>query len=264
MTMDEIRDRVGEGVRHGVEQARHAEAELVANVRKGLSRAERDLSDGLQRWRLYRMNHPVRGLMDAGAAITFLGLFAWLLSKARPWATQIPLVVYGISVVGLFVVSSLYHSVPWRPVWRGRMRRLDHTMIFVLVAGTYTPVAVLVLDGWVRVATLAAVWSITAVGGFQKFVMHTGNRLSISLQVLQGWMALLLLGPLLARLPVQAVALIVGGGLLYTIGMVALVTRRPFLWPRFFSYHEVFHVFVIAAATLHFVMIARYVAVPAA
>lgn len=243
---------------------RHAEEELVAGVRKGLTRAERDLSDGLKRWRLYRMTHPVRGLMDAAAALVFLGLFAWLLSTTRPWDVQLPLAVYGLSVVGLFVVSSLYHSVPWRPVWRSRMRQLDHTMIFVLVAGTYTPIVVLVLDGWVRAATLIAVWSITAVGAFQKWKLHGAVWLTITLQTIQGWLAVLLIGPLLARLPAEAVVLIIVGGVLYTTGMIALVTRRPFLWPRYFSYHEVFHLLVIAAATLHFVMIAAYVAAPMA
>ncbi len=117
------------------------------------------------------------------------------------------------------------------------------------------------LDGWVRTATLVAVWAIAVVGAAQKWILHqVGLWLSITLQTVQGWLALLVMVPLLQRLPTMAVALIVAGGVFYTVGLVMLIARRPFLWPRYFSYHEAMHVFVIAAAACHFTMIARYVA----
>jgi hemolysin III len=131
----------------------------------------------------------------------------------------------------------------------------------VLIAGTYTPVAALVLDGWLRAATLAAVWGIAAVGAAHKLCWPlVGHRFSVPLQATQGWLALPLLVPLSERLSGPALALLVAGGLLYTAGLIAFATERPRLWPRVFSYHEVFHVLVVAGSASHFALAFAYVA----
>jgi hemolysin III len=149
-------------------------------------------------------------------------------------------------------------------VWKARMRRLDHTMIYVLIAGTFTPIAVIALDGWLRAATLVIQWAIVAVGAIQKgFFASESRSLSVALQTVQGWLALLLLWPLARTLPWTALLMLGSGGILYTVGMVLLVTNRPRLWPRVFSYHEVFHLLVIAGSSVHFAVVARYlVSVP--
>lgn len=173
---------------------------------------------------------------------------------------RISIVVFGLSLVGLFAVSSLYHSIPWRETYKQRMQRLDHVMIYVLIAGTSTPLAVIVLDGWIQVATLVVQWGIAAIGVLEKTLRHRpSDSLSVALQTTQGWLALLVFWPLSRRLPWTALLLIGLGGLLYTVGMVLLVTNRPRLWPRAFSYHEVFHILVVAAASLHFAAISGYV-----
>ncbi len=232
------------------------------DVRRRMSRAERDLSDGFARWRLWALTHPVRGLMDAGAAVASLVGALWLwFAHPGPWSRQLSLGVYGVSLVALFTVSAVYHAVPWRPSAKSTLQRLDHSMIFMVVAGTYTPVAVIVLDGWLGPATLGAVWAIVAVGVTHKWVARqVGPGVSITLQIVQGWFAVVLIVPLLERLAPEAVLLTLIGGVLYTLGALALLTRRPRLWPRVFSYHEVMHVFVISAAACHFAMIARHVA----
>ena len=139
------------------------------------------------------------------------------------------------------------------------MQRLDHTMIHVLVAGTFTPIAFIALDGWLRWITLAVQWGIVAAGAIQKFARENpSRRLSIVMSTTQGWLALMLLWPLSQRLPWTALMLIALGGVLYTAGMVMMVTGRPRLWPRVFSSHEVFHVMVVAGSSVHFAMIARY------
>jgi len=108
--------------------------------------------------------------------------------------------------------------------------------------------------------TLVVQWGIVAVGGLEKTLRRTPSpNLSVALQTTQGWLALLLLWPLSSRLPWTALLLIGLGGLFYTVGMVVLVTNRPRLWPRTFSYHEVFHILVVAAASLHFAAICGYV-----
>lgn len=208
------------------------------------------------------MTNPVRGLLHGTAAVVSVVGATLLTALAHGGAGhRFALLTFGVSLVGLYTVSSLYHSIPWGPAGKARMRRLDHTMIYVLIAGTFTPVAVIALDGWLRVATLAVQWGIVAAGAGQKAFFPSDSRgLSVALQTVQGWLALLLLWPLARSLPWTALLLIGAGGLLYTVGMVLLVTNRPRLWPRVFSYHEVFHLMVIGGSSLHFAMVARYLA----
>ena len=217
--------------------------------------------EGHQRIQLGQMIHPVRGFLHGTAAVASLvgAVVLFVITPGSAWR-RVSLVIFGLSLVGLFTVSSLYHSVPWREIYKRRMQRLDHVMIYVLIAGTFTPLAAIVLDGWLRWATLAVQWGIVAVGVLEKTVRRTPSRnLSIALQMTQGWLAMLLIWPLSRRLPWTALMLIGIGGALYTVGMVFLVTNRPRLWPRVFSYHELFHIFVIAAASLHFAAISGYV-----
>ncbi|MCH7585194.1 MAG: hemolysin III family protein [Acidobacteria bacterium] len=214
-----------------------------------------------ERVRLGKMTNPVRGFLHGTAAIVALvgAIILFSIAPGSLWR-RLSFFVFGLSLVGLYSVSSLYHSIPWRGIHKRRMQRLDHVMIYILIAGTFTPLAVNVLDGWLRWATLAVQWGIVAVGVAEKTIRRTpSDNLSIALQTTQGWLALLLLWPLSSRLPWTAILLIALGGLFYTVGMVFLVTNRPRLWPRVFSYHEVFHLMVIAASILHFTAISRYV-----
>jgi hemolysin III len=208
------------------------------------------------------MQNPVRGLLHGGSALlSIVGAAAlWNRSIGDPFQ-QGALLVFGLSLVGLYTVSSAYHSVRWNPIWKGRMQRIDHAMIYGLIAGTYTPIAVIVLDGWLRFAALGTVWGITAIGVAQKLCWpQLGHGYSVALQVAQGWFAVLLLAPLSERLGWTAVGLLVLGGLFYTLGMVAFTTQRPRLWPRVFSYHEIFHVLVVGGSASHYAMTFVYVA----
>jgi hemolysin III len=218
--------------------------------------------DGHLRIKLGRMLHPVRGFLHGTAAVVSLvgAVLLAVLADVSGFGHRMALLVFGLSLVGLFTVSSLYHSIPWREVWKRRMQRLDHTMIQVLVAGTYTPIAVILFDGWLQWVTLGVQWGLVAVGAVQKFVFKGTRGLSIALATTQGWLALLLLWPMAVRIPWTGIMLILLGGILYTVGMIFLVTNRPRLWPRVFSYHEVFHVLVVAAAGVHFAAVAAYVA----
>ena len=207
------------------------------------------------------MTNPVRGLLHGTAAVAALigAIILFAIAPGGGWR-RLSFAVFGLSLVGLFAVSSLYHSIPWREAYKQRMQRLDHVMIYVLIAGTSTPLAAIVLDGWIRGVTLVVQWGIVAIGVLEKTLRNTPSRsLSVALQTTQGWLALLVFWPLSRRLPWTALLLIGLGGLFYTVGMVLLVTNRPRLWPRAFSYHEVFHILVVAAASLHFAAISGYV-----
>jgi hemolysin III len=141
------------------------------------------------------------------------------------------------------------------------MQRMDHAMIFVLIAATFTPVGAIVLDGWVRIVSLAIAWTIAATGvGHHLFIRNQRFHLSIGLMVTMGWLSLPLMFPMAERAGMALVVFIAAGGIVYTVGMVIVVTQRPRLWPRLFSSHELFHVLVVTASVLHFAAILRYVA----
>ena len=215
-----------------------------------------------ERLKLGKLLNPVRGLIDATAAlVALLGGVVLFVLGAGDLPRQLSLLIYAITTVSLYTVSTLYHSVPWREVWKHRMQRLDHSMIYLLVAGTYTPLAAIVLDGWIRATTLLVIWGIALVGVGQKLLLpRIKTWFTVTMTTTQGWLALLLLIPLSQVLPWPALALAIVGGVLYTVGMVFLVTERPRLWPRVFSYHEAMHVLVVGGTFCHWLMTARYVA----
>jgi hemolysin III len=218
--------------------------------------------DAIDRLALGRMQNPDRGFLHGSAALlSLVGAAELWRAGAGRLGMQIALVVFAASLVGLYTVSSLYHSYPWQEEWKDRMQRVDHSMIYVLVAGTYTPIALVVLHGWLLVAALVATWGIALGGIVQKiFWPDVRHWVSITLQVFQGWLALPFFGPVARALPPEALLLVIAGGVFYTVGMILFVTRRPRLWPRVFSYHEVFHVCVCAGSALHYAAILAYVA----
>lgn len=222
--------------------------------------------EGHERFRLGKMTNPVRGILHGTAAVvSVVGAILITVRATGGFGERLSLLIFGLSLVSLYTVSAMYHSVPWRDEWKSRMQRLDQTMIHVLVAGTFTPIGFIVLEGWLRWFTLAVQWGIVLTGALQKYARRNPSRtpsmaFSIALSTVQGWLAVPLLWPLSQRLPWTALMLIGIGGVLYTGGMVMMISGRPKLWPRFFSSHEVFHVFVIAGSSVHFAAIAGYIA----
>lgn len=214
-----------------------------------------------ERYILLGMHNPVRGFLHGSAAVAsfFGGLLLWQ-RASEPWRQGV-LLVFALSMVGLYTVSSLYHSVPWSQRTKARMQRLDHSMIYFLIAGSYTPIASVALDGTPLAILLTIVWAIAIIGTIQKlFFPKVSPRWSVAFQTIQGWLALPLLGPMAERLPFAAIELLVAGGIIYTIGMICFVTQRPRLWPRVFSYHECFHICVIVGSAAHFAVAFWYVA----
>lgn len=214
----------------------------------------------LPRWTLGKMQNPVRGLLHGSAAAAGLIGTVLLTFHAPNRSVRIAVLVFGLAVVALYTTSSLYHSIPWRNRWKRRMQRMDHSMIYILIAGTYTPVASIVLDSPWRWIVLAMVWGITIGGAVQKGLFpKVPGWISVMMSTVLGWIGVFFFWPMIQRLGWLPVGLVLAGGVLYTIGMVFLVTNRPRLWPRVFSYHEVFHVLTISATSLHFLVIWRYV-----
>lgn len=175
---------------------------------------------------------------------------------------RIALTVYSVSLVALFGVSALYHRINWRSLsGRDWMRRLDHSMIFVMIAGSYTPFAVLVLHGPLAVTILVAVWAGALLGvTFNLVWRDTSTWLRSALYVGLGWIAVATVPQLGVAIGPLGLTLLGIGGVLYTLGAVVYTIRRPDPVPAVFGYHEVFHILVIAAAVLQYAVIAFWIA----
>ena len=164
-------------------------------------------------------------------------------AKARVGA-----VVYGAALLLQFGASAMYHLGNWSDEAYVRMRRLDHSMIFVLIAGTYTPMCLMALHGNATAVVLALVWSGAAVGIITKLYRVDLHVLSGIMYIGLGWVAIFVLPALARALSDVGLAFVIAGGVLYTLGAIVLATNRPDPWPDTFGYHEVWHVFTIVAA----------------
>jgi hemolysin III len=201
----------------------------------------------------------LRGVSHEIAAA--VALAAWVgLALAAPSARgRAAAHVYGASLFTLFAVSALYHRPTWPHRARLFMRRLDHSAIFLLIAGTYTPMC-LVLGGARGNAILAVAWIGAGLGVIQSVLWpHAPKPLVALVYVALGWVVVPVLPALRVGLGTPAVAMLAVGGVVYSMGAVVYATGRPDPFPRVFGYHEVFHAMVIAAAALHYVVAARAV-----
>jgi len=206
------------------------------------------------------MQNPIRGFIHGTAALAAVGATAFLAFKAPNWGLRIGAIVFGLAMISLYTTSSLYHTIPWREVWKRRMQRLDHSMILVLIAGTYTPIVIATLDGPLKWTVLTVAWGAVVIGGVQHiFFPRDKQTFSMILAVSMGWLGIGIAWKFVQELGWVASGLALLGGAIYTIGMIMMVSNRPRLWPRVFSYHEVFHVMVVAASAVHFVLVWRYV-----
>jgi hemolysin III len=198
----------------------------------------------------------LRGLFHQVAFFVAIPAFVILLVAARTGEARVAAVVYGLGVCALYGVSSSYHRFRWSPSARERMKRADHGTIFVMIAATYTPVCLLVLRGSLRVDLLLGVW-LAALTGLLLALSGVAQRRGIGfiLYLAMGWLAAIALPELLHKLGGGGIALLVTGGLLYTVGAVVLASRRPDPFPRVFGYHEVWHSMVIAASACHWFLI---------
>ena len=202
----------------------------------------------------------LRGVLHQYAFFVALVAGAVLVALAHDGKTRLAMTVYAVSVAGLLGTSALYHRRDWTARARMWMRRLDHSMIFVLIAGTYTPFAVLVLHGGLATAILIAVWAGALVGTLLNLLWVTAPKpVTAAVYITIGWVAVAAMPQLAHAIGAVGVSLILGGGILYTAGAVIYALRRPNPVPGVFGYHEVFHALVIAAAAVQYAAIAFYV-----
>ena len=195
----------------------------------------------------------LRGWIHAGTFPLALVAGVVLVSLAPSGTPRLGAAVFATTGALLFGTSALYHRGSWSPRVQGVLKRLDHSNIFLIIAGTYTPFALLLLPPDQSRTLLLTVW-LGAVGGvlFRVFWVHAPRWLYTPIYVALGWVAVFYFGPLLQHGGVAVVTLIAVGGLLYTLGAVVYGTRRPNPSPQWFGFHEVFHVLTVAAFAVHY------------
>jgi hemolysin III len=197
-----------------------------------------------------------RGRIHQVAAFVALPLAVVLIALSRGLAAHAATAVYGATLVNMFSTSAIYHRREWSERARRRIQALDHSAIYLLIAGTYTPLSVLALHGWVRAVLLASVWTCAAVMiVLKQSFPGRFEVLSGAMYIILGWAAVAASPQFFRALPAAALILVVAGGVLYTGGAIVLNRKRPDPNPLVFGYHEVWHVCMTSAAACHYTAI---------
>jgi hemolysin III len=215
------------------------------------------------RYAVRRRPKPLlRGWLHAvavlGAVAATIGLVAGSISEPR---RLIALLIFGLSMIALYSASTVYHLGTWTGRRLTIMRAIDHASIFLLIAGTYTPICLIVLAGWLASVVLALIWGLTAVGmGCALLALRLPRWAAAAQYIGVGWLALIPLPQMAQVLPTRATLVFAIGGLLYTTGAVIYAVRQPNPWPRVFGFHELFHLLVVGGSAAFLIGIWMWVA----
>jgi hemolysin III len=259
-------DRVAEARDAAVDRVADARDAAIDRVTVARDAAAEKVSDAkaAAAGQLAKMKPRLRGVSHEYAFFVSLVLGAGLIVAAKGSEARLAVAIYAASLSALFGVSALYHRVDWqRPEIRRWMRRLDHTMIFFLIAGTVTPFALLVMDGSFATGLLIAVWAGALAGTVVELVWVDHPKwVAAIVYMAVGSIGVLGFPAIVVEAGVVAGVLIAAGGALYATGAIIYAAQRPDPSPAVFGYHEIFHVLVIAAAAAHFAAVALF-ALPA-
>lgn len=221
-----------------------------------------DMYNGMRKM-VSSLKDPVSGLTHfIGALLSLAGLFLLLWKTSHPfnpWSFSTCL-VFGAGLILLYTVSTLYHWLPLSESGSARMRKLDHIMIFVLIAATYTPFCLGPFRGKFGWIVFACVWGIAVLGtAFKLFWIHAPRWVSTLIYVSMGWLGVLGFGQVFRVLEPRALFWLVSGGVLYSVGAIIYACRRPDPIPQLLGFHEIFHVFVMLGSLSHFWVVYRYI-----
>ena len=204
-----------------------------------------------------KYREPVSGFTHLGGAIASTGgLIALLLVGWQGIEKIISLLIYGISLIGLFAASATYHLAQVKPKTQQILRKVDHSAIFLLIAGTYTPFCINAFTGFFRWGLLTIIWSIALIGILVKvFWIGAPRWLSALVYVIMGWLCVSAVGQMTVALTAFAMWWLIIGGIIYTLGAVVYATKMFNFVPGIFGFHEVWHIFVLLGALAHFVAV---------
>ncbi|MEO7104322.1 MAG: hemolysin III family protein [Gemmatimonadaceae bacterium] len=210
------------------------------------------------------IREPVNALTHLlGAVAAAAGMIVLLVNGAENNSARqvVAFAIFGASLVMLYTTSGIYHSLNVSEHALEKLRRLDHIMIYVLIAGTYTPLCLVLLQGRLGIALLVAVWAIAVTGVVQKIVwMRAPRWFSTVLYLGMGWAGMFVARPVLQAAPAGFLAWIIAGGIFYTVGAVVYAVRRPNPIPGVFGFHEIWHLFVMAGSFSHYWAMLTYIA----
>ena len=215
---------------------------------------QRDPNDGLRI--VSAVSHGIGAILSlTGTVALMIRGFANSLSGLHLLAYFL----YGTSAVALYLASTLYHSLRTSIIHRLRLRKFDHSMIYVLIAGSYTPICLLAIPQQGGIIMLILVWSVALFGVISSILwIHQPRWLSATLYLGMGWMALMVIKPLLANLPTGALLWLLLGGIFYSVGAIFYALKWPGRDHPIFGFHEIFHFFVLAGSTSHYLMVFCY------
>jgi len=211
-----------------------------------------------------KLREPVNALTHLGSAavamIATAVLFILVLFSAPyiPWVVS--LLVYGLSLCLMFFASGIYHAISAGPRLTGVLRKLDHSAIYLLIAGTYTPFCVIAFSGFWQWGFLAIIWTLAVAGIITKlFIIRAPRWITAGVYVVMGWLSVFAIQEMLAVLPAASIFWLLIGGLIYTAGAVVYITKKMDFYPGLFGFHEVWHIFVILGAVSHFLAVVNLV-----
>ena len=201
----------------------------------------------------------LRGMLHVLAAAAAIGGAVWLLLIAGSPTGYVGAAIFGTSLMLLYCTSATYHQIAWGGTPRAIVRRLDHAMIFVLIAGTYTPFCLNINLTW-GIPLLAVIWSFAGVGALVNLIWPNRPRwLGVTMYFGLGWIGVIGAAEAFSAYATEPIGLLIAGGAMYTLGGIVYALRRPNPWPRIFGFHEVFHTLVVTGSALHFAAVAFYI-----
>ena len=211
---------------------------------------------------LKRMREPVNGLTHLGGATAAAVGLVVLVCLARGEPARIAaLSLYGFTLILMFSASAAYHMVQAGPRVLLFLRKLDHSAIYLLIAGTYTPICLHYFTGFWRTGMLAVIWALALIGIVVKlFIINAPRWVTAGIYLLMGWLSVAAIREIISTMPAGALVWLVLGGLFFTVGAVIYMLKRPDPLPGVFGFHEIWHIFVILGAFSHFALMAIYVA----
>jgi hemolysin III len=209
-----------------------------------------------------RFREPVNSLTHLTAAAIAIAGTVVLAYLARDDAAKLAsLCLYGVTLVLMFSSSALYHTIQSGPKAALFLRKLDHSAIYLLIAGTYTPICLHYFTGFWRIGFLAVIWALGLIGiAVKLFVINAPRWVTAGVYLLMGWLSIAGVGEIVSRMPAGAIAWLLAGGLFFTGGAVVYMLKRPNPFPGVFGFHEIWHIFVILGAFSHFALMWIYIA----
>lgn len=212
---------------------------------------------------MLKMKEPVNTLTHlSGALLSVVALVVMILKGVGNESSLqiVSATIFGLSLLGLYVASTVYHWVPSSEKLNGILRRIDHSMIYVLIAGTYTPVCLLALKGVLGWSLFGTIWTLAIIGIIMKIVwLHAPRWLYTAFYLILGWLAVFFIVPLYKALPLQGFVWLLVGGLMYSVGAIIYGTKSKRIRISVFGFHEIFHLFILAGSLAHFIMVERFI-----